>query len=90
MNEHKLKLPSSFCNRYGLSVGDSLLNITSEQLVVVKATSMPAETKSSKYEKGIKVANIVIKTPANIAPFRGKPLLSISPKKGGKRPSFAG
>ena len=48
MNEHKLKLPSNFCNRYGVSVGDSLLNITSEQLVVVKATSIPADTKSSK------------------------------------------
>ena len=89
MNEHKLKIPSSFCSRWGLSVGDPLLIITSEQLVVVKATSMPAETKSSKYEKGIKVANIVMVTPANRAPFLGNPLLSISQNTGGKRPSFA-
>ena len=84
-----MKLPSNFCKRYGVSVGDSLLNITNEQLVVVKATSIPADTKSSKYENGTKVANNVIKIPANIAPFFGNPLLSISENISGKRPSFA-
>ena len=60
-----------------------------EQLVTVNAIRMPAETKSSKLEKGTNVANIVINTPANSAPFLGFPVESISPNIGGSKPSFA-
>lgn len=88
-NEHKLKRPSSFCSRYGLVSGDSLLIRTKLQFVVVNAISIPALTKSSRYEKGTNVAKIVINTPAKRAPFRGLPVSSISANIGGSRPSFA-
>ena len=88
-NEHKLKRPSSFCNRCGFVCGDSLLIKTKLQFVVVNAISIPALTKSSRYENGTNVAKIVINTPAKRAPFRGLPVSSISANIGGSRPSFA-
>lgn len=53
------------------------------QFVIVNATKIPAETKSSSAENGTKVANSVIKTPANIAPFLR------SPNHAGIKPSLA-
>ena len=63
--------------------------MSSEEFVVVKAISIPADTKSSRYEKGTNVAKIVITAPANKAPLRGLPVVSISPNMAGRRPSLA-
>lgn len=48
--EDKLKRPSSFCSKCGLDSGDCRRIISSEEFVVVKAISIPADTKSSRYE----------------------------------------
>jgi hypothetical protein len=50
---------------------------------MVKANKIPAETKSSRAAKGTNVANSVIKTPANTAPFFR------SPNHSGIKPSLA-
>ena len=77
--ENRLKSASNFGSRLGLDSGDCCLMMTSEQFVTVNATRIPALTKSSKSENGMNVANNVIRTPANRAPFLGLPVASISP-----------
>ncbi len=79
---------SRFRNKLGWWIGDSCRNMTRDEFVMEKAIRIPADTKSSKYVKGINVAIIVDTTPAKRVPFAGKPRL-ISEKKVGNNPSRA-
>ena len=62
-NANRLNHANRLRNKFGCDSGDLRLIMISEQLVTVNATNTPADTKSSRYEKGTNVAKIVISTP---------------------------
>mmetsp|Transcript_32051 Transcript_32051/g.70449 ORF Transcript_32051/g.70449 Transcript_32051/m.70449 type:complete len:121 (+) Transcript_32051:966-1328(+) len=88
-NDTTLNATSSCPNRRGRYVGDSLLITINDEFVTVKATKIPAETKSSRSSNGTKVAMSVIKLPAAIVPFFMLPPASTSQNIGGSNSSLA-
>mmetsp|Transcript_4154 Transcript_4154/g.5634 ORF Transcript_4154/g.5634 Transcript_4154/m.5634 type:complete len:207 (-) Transcript_4154:1328-1948(-) len=84
-----LKSRSNFSSRKGRSSGESRLIITSDEFVMENATKIPADTKSSRYSNGIKVAIKVMSDPATIVPLRRFPSAFTSQNICGRSPSRA-
>mmetsp|Transcript_50663 Transcript_50663/g.93665 ORF Transcript_50663/g.93665 Transcript_50663/m.93665 type:complete len:216 (+) Transcript_50663:234-881(+) len=84
-----LKARSNFSSNKGRLVGESRRITTKDPFVTENATRIPADTKSSRYVNGTKVAINVMTEPANNVPLRRFPFPSISQNIWGARPSRA-
>mmetsp|Transcript_24392 Transcript_24392/g.52593 ORF Transcript_24392/g.52593 Transcript_24392/m.52593 type:complete len:124 (+) Transcript_24392:570-941(+) len=76
-------------SKKGLSSGDVCRTKITLMSVIVKATKIPEDMRSSKYENGTKVAMIIMIAPAILVPALKLPFSSISAKTAGKTPSIA-